>query len=179
MYWVPGVFLGLLELAQRETGKPIDMPVWVFWLVFGVGLLFASFLAFHDLRRATAPEATKGARRQVENEIAQIINEGSVMAADSWPNIAFSEQEAWESATTWWNGAGVFIEAVLGPGERHLISEPLSGSGREDLLEKHCNLLRGVLTRLPSADLQIEGEELADAIAARQETGYPQNRKVT
>jgi hypothetical protein len=180
-FWalVPGGFLALLELIQRASGEAVDMPAWVFWLVLGLGLLLAAFLAFHDLRVSSSPLDARDARRKVETEIAQIITEGGVMASDSWPGIAFTEQEAWESATAWWNGAGVFIEAVLGPGERHIISEPISGSGRENLLEKHCKLLRGVLTRLPAKELRIEGQELDEAIAAGQKTGYPANRQLT
>ena len=175
---VPGILLGVLNLVEMATGATIAVPGWVFWSVLGVGVLVAAFLTFHELRASTSSDATREGRRQVADELGQIINEGETMA-DFWPGVAFTEQEAWELATTWWNGAGVFIEAILGPGERHIISEPLSGSSREDLLKKHCNLLRGVLKRLPGADLRIEGQELAEAIAARQATGYPQDRQAT
>lgn len=180
-FWalVPGGLLALLGLVQWATGKPIEMPSWVFWLVLGLGVLFAAFLAFHDLRVSTAPDAAQEARRKVEIEIAQIINEGGTMANDSWSGIAFTEQEAWEFATDWWNGAGAFIEAVLGPGERHIISEPGSGAGREDLLEKQCTKLRGVLARLPGAEPRITGQDLDEAIAVRRTTGYPRQRQPT
>jgi hypothetical protein len=172
MYWVPGVFLGILELVQRETGKPVDMPVWVFWLVFGTGVLLAAFLTFHELRKASELDTSVDVRRRVSDELGQIINEGETMAGDSWPGIAGSEEEAWRFAADWWNGAGVFVEAVLGVGERQVISEPISGGDRRFRLQAQCNFLRGTLQRLPDADIRVGEAGLQDAISARQPTAY-------
>jgi hypothetical protein len=172
-FWtlVPGGLLGAIELVQRATGETVEVPPWLFWLVLGAGLLFAAFLAFHDLRKS-ADAASIDVRRRVADEIGQIINEGGEMAGDTWSGIAFSDEEAWRFATDWWNGAGVFIETVLGSGERHIISESVSAPSREELLEAHCNLLRGVLQRLPSADIRVGEAGLDEAISARQPTAY-------
>ena len=164
LYWVPGVFLGVLELVQRETGKPVDMPVWVFWLVFGIGVLAAAFLAFHDLRKETAPELLRDVRRGIGAEIGEIINEGEAL---SELGLGFSELS--KMAADWWNSAGVFIETVLGPAERHIVSEPQSAPHYEDLIEAHCNLLRGSLQRLPDADLRVDYEGLLGAIGTRRQ----------
>lgn len=161
-FWVPGVFLGLLELVQRETGQPIDVPTQLFWLVFGLGLFFAAFLAFHDLRKAADPDASLAVRRGIGDEIGAIINEGESMVHAGLPNDELSRR-----AADWWNSAGIFIEAVLGPAERQIISEPQSAPFFSDLITAHCNLLRGTLQRLPSTDLRVDREGLHRAIILR------------
>jgi hypothetical protein len=171
LYWVPGVFLGLLELVQRETGRPVAVPIWVFWLVFGSGVLLAAFLTFHELRKSSEPDVTVEVRRGIAGEIGQIINEGEALT-DYWPGVAFSEEEANSQAANWWNGAGVFVETVLGPGERHIISKPISAPSREAALREHCNLLRGVLERLAGADIRVGEAELQEAVEIRQPSAY-------
>lgn len=162
VFWVPGVFLGLLELVQREIGKPITVPVWVFWLVFGAGVLLAAFLTFHDLRKATSPDSSRGVRRAIGNEIGTIINEGELL-----PELGLRQPELNEQSADWWNSAGVFVEVVLGAAERHIISEPKSSAHFDALITAHCNLLRGTLQRLPAADLRVGTVELQEAIAVR------------
>lgn len=177
-FWalVPGGFLGIVELIQRATGKAVDVPTSLFWLVLGGGLLLAAFLAFHDLRKSV-DSTSSDIRRMIGSEIGEVINEGETMARDTWPGIAFSEEEAWEYATDWWNGAGEFIEATLGSEERHIISEPFRAGSREEVLERHCNLLRGVLQRLPAADIRVGRAELDAAIEKRQESAFKKKRK--
>jgi hypothetical protein len=46
---VPGVVLGLLALVGVFTAIP-QLPAWVWLSIFGLGLVIAAFLAFHDQR---------------------------------------------------------------------------------------------------------------------------------
>lgn len=173
LYWVPGVFLGLLELVQRETGKPIAVPTWLFWLVLGLGVLLAAFLAFHELRVSNKPDASIEVRRRIADEIGQIINEGEGMANESWWNAWSDLGEANRDATDWWNNTGEFIQTVLGQGERHIISEPAWHLDREPRLQTHCQALRGVLERLSKADLRVDAEGLQAAISTRRAAVKP------
>jgi hypothetical protein len=167
-FWllVPGGALAALNLVERETGKAIAMPVWAFWGVFGVGILVAAFLAFHDLRAATAPDTMLEVRRRIGDEIDQIISEGEGMVRELGES-GLTLDEFGGRASDWWNSAYIFIEAVLGKAECQIISEPLSGSNFPDLITSHCNLLRGSLGRLANADLRVDQAALDEAIEAR------------
>jgi hypothetical protein len=140
------------------------VPGWLFWLVIGLGFLVAAFLAYHDLRQSTAPSLDREVRRRLGNEIGRIINEGEGL----W-EIDGSQEGLSRLAADWWNSTGDFIETVLGQAERHIISEPGSAPTLPDLIERHCNLLRGSLQRLPDADLRVDLAELEEAIKTRED----------
>jgi hypothetical protein len=168
-FWllVPGGLLGALDLVERQTGKAINVPPAVYWIVLGAGFLFAAFLTYHELRISTERDSSVALRRKIGDEIGAIINEGAKMAHEGWPGVCFSEKEYAECAAEWWNSAGAFIEATIGAAERHIISEPQRAPSLEDLLRAHCTLLRGTLQRLPHTDLQVGEAGLQDAIATR------------
>ena len=122
LYWVPGVFLGVLELVQRETGKSIAVPAWVFWSVFGAGVLLAAFLAFHELRveKDSARDAGPDSRYDPLNDL---------LGRSLSVGVGLSEGRELPLLNAWRTHTERLIASAYGAGEAaHIFTPELKGS---------------------------------------------------
>lgn len=164
---LPGL-VGAVAVVASLVGVHLKLPGWVPWAVIGGSFFAANLWAFHDVRvERDSAAIPRGARHRIEDELGVILNEGGWLAEEYWTGLASSRIDANHMATDWWNRAGIFVQNVLGVGERHVISTEVRASTREELVQKQCDLLRGVIERLPGADIRVNEEELTRAIQTR------------
>jgi hypothetical protein len=164
---LPGL-VGAIALVASLAGVHLKLPAWVPWAVIGGSFFAANLWAFHDVRVERDSSAVpKDAKRRIEDELGTIINEGEWLADEYSYAPQSSEEQFGRWAADWWNRTGDFVETVLGIGERHVISAPMSAPNRWELIQRHCNLLRGVIERLSQADIRVNDEELSLAVEAR------------
>ncbi|MBS1861754.1 MAG: hypothetical protein JSS68_08580 [Actinobacteria bacterium] len=161
-------YIGGVLLIASLAGVHLKLPTWVPWAVIGGSFFAANLWVFHDVRTERDSAAVpRDVRRRIEDELGVILNEGGWLADECATNYATRPREANPLIADWWDRAGVFIEAVLGTGERHIVSTPLRASTGAELVQKRCDLLRKVIERLPNADIRSDDESLARAIEIR------------
>ena len=52
IYWLlPSLLLDPFDMFQRWCGVNYAPPVWLFWLLLGLGLFIAAFLTYNDVKR--------------------------------------------------------------------------------------------------------------------------------
>jgi hypothetical protein len=159
LYWVPGVFLGLLELVQREIGKPVVVPNWLFWLVFGLGVLLAAFLAFHELRQSSREASGDGPDPRYEalsDLLGKSLEVGLELSREGdWPL-----REAWKAHTR------KLVADAYGEGEAAHAFTPELGEARVyrgiDMMKappplaESVNRVRELLGRMPNLTIRPE-----------------------
>jgi hypothetical protein len=164
---LPGL-VGAVAVVASLVGVHLKLPGWVPWAVIGGSFFAANLWAFHDVRvERDSAAVPKDARRRIEEELGTIISEGEWLADEYSYAPQSSDWQFGRWATDWWNRTGDFVETVVGIGERHVISTPTSAPSRGALIQIHCDLVRGVIERLPHADIRVNGEDLDRAIKTR------------